>query len=486
MDKPKQSFWGLWNISFGFLGIQFAFALQNANMARIFQTLGAKLDQLPILLIAGAVTGLAVQPLIGHYSDRTWGRLGRRRPYFLAGAVLTALALVILPNASGSAGLIIAAVALWILNSALNVSMEPFRAFVGDMVPSEQRASGYAIQTMFIGVGAVAGSVAPSIMEWLHIANTAPEHVIPPTVRYGFYAGAVAILAAVLWTVVRVQEYPPEQLAQFSDGVAHAETQALVRPAGGWQWVAVGAVASAAIWVLHQDYQLYILSVGILLYGAMQIVNRARPNTGVVAHILSDLDQMPKVMKQLGLVQFFAWFALPIMWAYLTPIVTQYVYHTTDTTSAAYNDGGNYVGLLYMVFNGVAAIAALFMLPQIARRIGNAHTHMVCLAIGALGYALILMFHDKAMLLVSFTCLGVAWSSILSMPYVILTDSLPAGKFGIYMGIFNFFIVLPQLVMATVMGAVLKSFFPHDPIWTMAFAAGAMALGAAAMLRVGR
>jgi maltose/moltooligosaccharide transporter len=481
MERPRQSFWGLWNISFGFLGIQVAFALQNADMARIFQTLGAKLDELPILLIAGAVTGLVVQPLVGHFSDRTWGRLGRRRPYFLGGAVLTALALVILPNAPN---VLVAAVALWLLNSALNVSMEPFRAFVGDMVPTDQRARGYAIQTMFIGVGAVIGSIAPWVLAHAGIANTAPANIVPPSVRYGFYIGAAAILAAVSWTVFSVQEYTPEQLATFESPGAQADTDTLIRSGQGPVLLIVGLLLTALIWVTHQDYQLYIIGVGLALFGGLQMFNKMHTHTGVVAHILSDLAKMPPMMRKLGVVQFFTWFALPIMWAYLTPIVTQYFFYTTDTTSAQYNEGGNFVGLLYVVFNGVAALAALLLLPTLAKRIGEARTHAACLALGALSYASILIVHDKYALVASFTGLGITWASILSMPYVLLTAALPSRKFGIYMGIFNFFIVLPQLLMATVMGSILKAFFPSAPIWTMAFAAAAMLMAAIAMLRV--
>lgn len=480
-EKPKQSFWGLWNISFGFLGIQVAFALQNANTSRIFQTLGADLDKLPFLLIAGPVTGLLVQPLIGHYSDRTWGRLGRRRPYFLAGALLTALALWLMPNATG---LLVAAIALWIMNTSLNISMEPFRAFVGDMLPSSQRAEGYAVQTMFIGAGAVLGSLAPWLMTHLGVPNTAASGLIPPSVRYGFYIGAVAILIAVGWTVWRVEEYTPEQMRTFTVDGAQEDHGPLIRPASGLTWLAVGCVLTLLVWYYRQDFQLYVLGGGLIAYGLLQIVNRTWVNTSALAHILSDLAQMPLMMRRLAVTQFFTWFALQIMWTYVTPVVTQYSFGTTDTHSKLYNDGADYVGLLYGAYNATTAVAALFLLPRLSHALGHAMTHMLCLSLGALSFASFLVVRDPHLLLVTFAGLGIAWASILSMPYVMLTDALPANKFGIYMGIFNFFIVLPQLVVATVMGAVLKTFFPAEPVWSMLIAAAVMAIAAVSLLRV--
>lgn len=480
-EKPRQSFWGLWDISFGFLGIQVAFALQNANIGRIFQTLGADLDKLPILLIAGPVTGLIVQPLIGHYSDRTWGRLGRRRPYFLAGALLTAFSLWLLPNATG---LLVAAIALWIMNTSLNVSMEPFRAFVGDMVPSSQRAQGYAIQTMFIGVGAVLGSLAPWLMTHLGVPNVAASGAIPLSVRYGFYIGAMAILLAVGWTVWRVREYPPEQLRAFTVDGAQEDHGPLVRPTSGLRWLAAGCAITALVWYYAQDFQLYVLGGGLIVYGVMQIINRVSVRTGALAQILSDLAQMPDMMRRLAVTQFFTWFALQILWTYVTPVVTQYSFGTTDIHSQRYNDGADYVGLLFGVYNATTALTALFVLPTLAKRIGHANTHMLCLGVGALSFASFLIVRDPHMLWFTFAGLGIVWASILSMPYVMLTDSLPANKFGIYMGIFNFFIVLPQLVVATVMGATLKAFFPHAPVWAMLIAAAVMGVAALSMLRV--
>jgi maltose/moltooligosaccharide transporter len=485
MDKPRQGFRGLWNISFGFFGIQVAFGLQNANVSRIFQSLGSAVDDLAILWIAGPMTGLLVQPIIGHYSDRTWGRFGRRRPYFLAGAVLAALALVGMPNA----GILLAAAALlWLLDASLNVSMEPFRAFVGDMTRDDQRAAGYAVQTMFIGLGAVLGSLAPYLLSAAGIANTAAEGTIPPSVRYSFYIGAAAIFLAVLWTVVTTREYSPEQLRAFS-GRPHAGQPAdtLVASRAGPAWLAAGAAVLALVGWFDLDKQLYVLGGGLAAFGTAQLFNRTMVTSGrdagALSEILSDLSQMPGQMRRLAVAQFFSWIALFVMWIYMTPVVTQYAFGSTDTTSSAYNEGADWVGVLFSVYNGVAAAAAL-TLPVMARRLGPAKTHMVCLLVGAASYAAIIVIRDPTALIVPMIGVGVAWASILTMPYVILAGTLPQHKLGVYMGIFNFFIVLPQLLIATIMGVVIKTFFPAEPIWTMLVAALVMATAALAMLRV--
>ncbi len=482
MEKPRQGFWGLWNISFGFFGIQVAFGLQSSNMSRVFQTLGADLDKLAFLFIAGPVTGLIVQPLIGHFSDKSWGRFGRRHPFFVTGAFLAALALLGLPNANL---LFIAAVFLWLLDASLNISMEPFRAFVGDMVGDEERTKGYAFQTAFIGAGAVLGSLAPKLFNWMGIANTAPEHIIPPSVRYSFYLAAFSILAAVLWTVVKTKEHSPEELRAFrgEDG-PRAEKPPLVAPAAGGLWLLGGIALLFLVHWFALDKQLYILGGGLLAFGVAQIINRANGSQlGALSHILSDLHQMPEVMKRLAVAQFFTWIALFIMWIYTTPVVTQYVYGTTDTGSKAFNEGADWVGILSAFQNGVALLAA-FALPVLARRIGAPKTHLVCLLAGAAGYAGFLVLRSPGWLILPEIGIGIAWASILTMPYVILSASLPQDKLGIYMGIFNFFIVLPQLLIATIMGGVIKSFFPTEPLWTMLVAAVVMAIAALSMLRV--
>lgn len=480
-QKPQQTFQGLWNVSFGFFGIQLAFALQNANMSRIFQSLGSSVDDLAFLWIAGPVTGLIVQPLIGHYSDHTWGRFGRRRPYFVAGAVLSALALLGLPQAGV---LLLAAGFLWLLDASLNIAMEPFRAFVGDMTPDDQRAKGFALQTWFIGAGAVIGSLLPALFTHLGIANTAPDGVVPDSVRLSFFIGAAAMVLAVAWTAFTVREYSPDEMAAFGAGQPEAaEAQPLVYSPRGPFWLALGAGLLALVAEMGLDKQLYVLGGGLVAFGLAQILLRALRAKGALAEIMSDLAQMPAQMRQLALAQFFTWTALFILWIYTTPVVTQYVFGAVDTTGAAYNAGADWVGVMFAFYNGVAALAA-FLLPVLAKRIGNARTHMVCLLGGAAGFLLILVLRDPWLLLAPMVFIGIAWASILAMPYVILTRVLPPHKFGIYIGVFNVFIVVPQLMVATIMGGVIRSFFPAEPKWTMLVGAVVMVVAALAMLRV--
>ena len=490
MEKPRQGFWGLWNISFGFFGIQIGFALQNSNMSRIFQSLGTSLDDLPALWIAAPLTGLLVQPLIGHFSDRTWfGKLGRRRPYFLAGAILAALSLVAMPL---SEILLFAAVMLWVLDASLNVSMEPFRAFVGDMLRKDQHTTGYAVQTAFIGTGAVVGSLFPYILDTLGVANIAPAGQIPDTVKYSFWFGGAALFISVMWTILTTKEYSPAEMEVF-DGPP-ADSGATIRALAARSkllstvWIFAGMVVAVLVPVAGLEKEVYLLGALIAGYGlasllAISLAKSGRDNN-VLANIVGDFSGMPAVMQKLALAQFFSWSALFIMWIYTTPVVAQYMFGSANPNSAAYGEGGNWVGTLFAIYNGVAALAALFVLPMLAKKIGKVKTHIVCLLAGAAGFASFLFIRDPNMLIISEIGVGIAWASILAMPYAILASSLPQNKLGIYMGLFNVFIVVPQLLVATVMGSVLKAFFPTEPIWTMAFAAVMMALAALAMLRV--
>ncbi len=424
-----------------------------------------------------------MQPIIGHYSDRTWSRFGRRRPFFLGGAVLAALALFGMPHAGV---LLTAAIMLWLLDASLNISMEPFRAFVGDMLGKDQQTAGYAFQTAFIGAGAVVGSLAPELLNMAGVANTAPAGVIPPSVRYAFYIGAGAILLAVLWTVLTVREYPPEQMKAFAAPGMPEHEATIVAPANGPIWALAGVILSAAVYSLALDKAVYVLGGALIAFGLARIAARsmaASGNRGALVLINSDLAQMPPAMRRLALVQFFAWSALFILWIYTTPVVTQVVFGSTDPTSAAYNEGADWVGVLFASYNGVAAIGA-FLLPWLAGRIGKVKTHVFGLLCGAAGFATILVTRDAHLLLVAMVFVGIAWASILTMPYAILAGALDPRKYGIYMGLFNIFIVVPQLIVATVMGAVINAFFPGQPVWTMAIGAGVMVLAAAAMLRV--
>jgi len=491
MEKPRQGFWGLFNLSFGFFGIQIGFALQNANMSRIFQSLGTSIDDLPALWVAAPLTGLLVQPVIGHMSDRTWlGRLGRRRPYFLAGAIMAALALFAMPLAPV---LLFAAVMLWVLDASLNVSMEPFRAFVGDMLRKDQHSAGYAVQTAFIGAGAVVGSIFPWALEHLGVSNTAAGGGIPDTVRYAFWFGGAALFLAVLWTILSTREYSPEEMAAFDGQRAETdETTMRVLAARGntssLVWIAAGVAVIVAVGALGLEKEVYLLGALLAGYGVASLIaiGLARRGSGanMLSHIVGDFAGMPPLMKKLAVAQFFSWSALFIMWINTTPVVAQYFYGAADAADPRFQEGANWVGVLFTVYNGIAAVAALTLLPLLASRIGKARTHIVGLVCGAAGFASFFLIRDPEWLIVSEIGIGIAWASILAMPYAILASSLPQAKLGIYMGLFNVFVVVPQLLVATVMGSIMKRFFPDEPIWTMAFAAVTLLVAAAAMLRV--
>jgi maltose/moltooligosaccharide transporter len=417
--KPRLSFWQIWNMSFGFLGIQFGFALQNANVSRIFETLGG--TEIALYWLAAPVTGLVVQPIIGYLSDRTWHpTLGRRRPFFLIGAILASIALFIMPNASV---LWMAVGMLWILDTSINISMEPFRALVGDLLPSSQRTTGFAAQTFFIGVGAVVASMLPYIFtNWFGIANTAPEGVIPPSVRWSFYVGGVVFFSAVFWTVFRTREYPPDDLEAF---------EAEKRGTSFWEGV---------------------------------------------SETVTGIARMPKTMLQLAVVQFFSWFALFSMWIYTTRALTSHVYGTTDPTSALYNEGADWVGVCFAVYNGVSAIFALF-LPFLAQATSRKLTHLICLCLGGIGLISIYFIQDPRLLLVSMVGVGIAWASILSMPYAILAGALPAHRMGYFMGVFNFFIVIPQIVAGVVLDYFTNHLFNGEAIYTLVLGGCAMIVG---------
>jgi maltose/moltooligosaccharide transporter len=493
MKKRTLSFWEIWNMSFGFLGIQFGFALQNANTSRIFETLGADVESIPILWIAAPVTGLVVQPIIGYFSDRTWTSLGRRRPYFLVGAVLASIALCIMPN---SPTLWVAAGMLWIMDASINISMEPFRAFVGDNLPSDQRTLGFAMQSFFIGIGAVVGSAMPYVFtNWLGISNTAPEGVIPDSVKWSFYVGAAVFLLAVLWTVFRSREYSPEELEAFEENKA-AEPPPLTPEVNreriaklrnyGFGMVLFGILATLLPYYYNLQKELYILTVGLGIVGILFLlaswVRKQKGRNGFVI-IMTDLLYMPGTMKQLAWVQFFSWFALFSMWIYTTQAVTGHVYGTTDPTSQLYNDGADWVTVLFAVYNGVAALVA-FLLPVLAKMTSRKLTHLMALTLGGIGLISVYFISDPDWLLLSMVGVGIAWASILSVPYAMLAGALPPKKMGYYMGVFNFFIVIPQMVAATILGFMVNQFFGNQPIYALVAGGIAMILSGLLTLRV--
>ena len=494
--KPRLAFWDIWNMSFGFLGIQFGFALQNSTVSRIFETLCAKVENIPLLWIAAPVTGLVVQPIVGYFSDRTWNRLGRRRPYFIGGAILASLALVAMPN---SPTLWVAAGMLWMMDASINISMEPFRAYVGDNLPSAQRVTGFAVQSFFIGTGAVVASMLPWLLtNQFGVSNQAPAGTIPDSVRLSFYIGAAVFFLAMLWTVLKSREYSPEEMASFTENKAR---EGLVRERrnaeeyahnGSRQirlgWILLGVGGLLSLWLAREQvYQVMILSggmavVGVLLIAGGTMQRRGRYDNGFVT-ILNDLIDMPQTMKQLAWAQFFSWFALFSMWIYTTAAVTRHIYGTTDTASALYNEGANWVGVTFAAYNGVAALVA-FAIPPLARWSSPKVAHLICLVCGALGLFSIYFISDPRWMLGSMVGVGIAWASILAMPYAILTGSLPPSKLGYYMGVFNFFIVIPQIVAAAILGFIVGRFFGGDAMYALLIGGGSFLLAAVLMLRV--
>ncbi len=418
MTKPNLSPAQIWNMSMGFLGIQMGFALQNGNASRILLNFGANVEELSWFWIVAPLTGMIVQPIIGHYSDKSWTRLGRRRPFFLGGAIIASIGLLLMPNADLFVkflpALWVGAGFLMIMDASFNVAMEPFRALVSDNLNSSQRTRGYSIQTILIGIGAVAGSWLPYFLKKELGIGEQSTTGVPDNVIWSFVIGAAVLLISILWTVTKTREYSPAQMAEF-DEQEHT----------------------------HQEY------------------------SGLV-QISQDFRNMPKTMRQLGLVQFFSWFGLFSMWVFTTPAVAQHIYGlpSDDSSSALFNEAGDWVGIIFGVYNGVSAVYAFF-LPMIARRFGRKKTHAFSLIIGAAGLISMYFVENPFMLILSMTGVGIAWASILAMPYAILGGAIPARKMGIYMGIFNFFITIPQIINALIGGPVLKYFFGGQAIFSI-------------------
>jgi maltose/moltooligosaccharide transporter len=505
--KPALNAAQIWNMSFGFLGIQIGFELQNGNVSRIFQTLGADVGELAILWIAAPMTGLIVQPIIGHLSDKTWSpRFGRRRPFFLIGALLASLALFVMPNAPV---LWVAAGLLWVMDASLNITMEPFRAFVGDNLPDRQRTMGYAMQSFFIGTGAVIAGALPWVMtNWMGLSNVAPEGQIPDTVHWSFYIGGAALLAAVAWTVFTTKEYSPEEMARFEAaraGLGSSPARAVIQRSaaqftrGGGLWILAGAAIAAMVMIARSEPRpaflgtievakdIYVLAALVAGFGVIQLVagmlrRQGRENSGFM-EVVTDLFAMPRTMRQLAVVQFFSWFGMFALWIYGTPGVTEYHFGATDTVSAAYQDGADWWSLMGSVRNGLAAAAALGFV-MIAAKIDRTRLHAINLGVGAAGFAAMLLVRDPALLWVPQIGIGIAWASIVSMPYAILAGCVPQEKMGIYMGVFNIFIVVPQLLAATLQGFLVTNLFGGEAIYAFVIAAVSFVLAAVATLFV--
>ena len=444
-QKPQLSFWQIWNMSFGFLGIQFGFALQGGFMSRIFQTLGAEKDALPLLWIAAPLTGLIVQPIIGYFSDRTWHPLlGRRRPYFLIGAILASIALVFMPH---SPTLWIAVGLLWVLDASINISMEPFRALVADKLPEQQRSYGFVLQTLIIGIGTWVASNLPWFVTQLGVPNEAGPGVVPPSVKIAFAIGAFVFLASILVTVFTTREYPPDDLDAF-----RAET------AGGGNFF------------------------------------------GEIAH---HILHMPRQMLNIGVVQFFSWLAFFSMWSMATPALTEHVFKAPApdpkafdmavpaqadafaSANQAFQDAADLVGS-YMGYYGLSSmLVALLLAFYAARRpVPRKRMHFSALTLGGLGFLSMAAVPDPAWLVGSFALVGIAWASILSMPYALLASCIDERKMGVYMGIFNMFIVIPQIMAATLLGPALRAFFDNRPIYALIISGASLIVGALCLFRV--
>lgn len=439
LQKPRLTISEIIWMSFGFMGIQCGFGLQNGNASRILEDFGAHVHQLSWFWIVAPLTGMLVQPLTGHFSDRTWTKLGRRKPYFLAGTIICCLAIVTLPNSAawfaGKSALLFGAVFLALMDASINVAMEPFRALVADNLNDEQRTLGFSIQTFLIGIGAVLGSWLPYIMnQYFGVSNVAPHGFVPDNVVYSFYFGAAFFFACIMVTVLFAKEYNPEEYAKYHD---HSHN--------------------------NSDQK------------------------GII-EIFYDFKRIPKTMMQLGLVQFFSWFGLFCMWVYTTKAVAQNAYGLPaigegyeGNAKTIFDTAGDWVGILFGIYNGISAIYAL-MLPRIVKRIGQKNTHAISLIAGSIGMLSMFVIKDPQLLIYSMIGIGMAWASILAMPYAILAGSIPDGKMGVYMGIFNFFITIPQIVSAIVLGPIVAGLFDNHAIFALVMG-GIMLLIAAISVR---
>ncbi|MDQ6622564.1 MAG: MFS transporter [Verrucomicrobiota bacterium] len=468
MNKPRLTFWQIWNMSFGFLGIQFGFGLQLANMSAIYAKLGAEPDKIPILWLAGPMTGLLVQPIIGSMSDRTWNRLGRRRPYFLTGAILSSVALFFMPDAPL---LWVAAGMLWILDASINVSMEPFRAFVADKLNMEQRTAGFVMQSFFIGVGAAVANALPSFFKYLGVVGQAANGV-PLTVQYSFKIGAIVFFLAVLWTVLTTKEFPPENLAEFQRARQNREPFRLEK-----MFVAIGVIAGAALGasrgaLVDHRLTLWHIVAGAVVGGAIAAV-LSKPEVAVA------IREMPKTMKQLAVVQFFTWLGLFCMWMFFSLATAQQIFGTLDPKSPLFDRGTELGGETFAIYSIVCFLVA-FALPKLANLTSRKTVHTLALACGAAGLLATWFIHDPTLWKCTMIGIGIAWASILSMPYAILSGALPAERMGVYMGIFNFFIVIPEILASLALQPIVKQVFHNDPVKVVMLGGASMLVAAIA------
>ncbi len=472
MQKPRLSFGQIWNMSFGFLGIQFGWGLQLANMSAIYAKLGADASKIPILWLAGPVTGLLVQPIIGSMSDRTWCWLGRRRPYFSAGAILSSIALFFMPDAPK---LWVAATMLWVLDASINISMEPFRAFVADKLPDEQRTVGFVMQSFFIGIGAAVANALPWILIHFGVTGNAPNGV-PLAVQYAFRLGAVVFLAAVIWTVVSSKEYPPDDLEAFRrKKTQHGGFE--IQPA----FLLVGTVAGALLGLGRGTLVEHHLTVWHLLAGGA--IGAAIGAVLSGPHVAPAIKEMPATMKQLAVVQFFSWLGLFCMWMFFGLATAQQIFHTTDPKTPEFDAGTAFGGWTFMGYSIVCFVVA-FILPVAARVTSRKIVHALALIAGGVGLLSTGFIHDRVLWQCTMIGVGIAWASILAMPYAMLSGALPAERMGVYMGIFNFFIVIPEILASIALEPIVKDLFGNDPVKVVMLGGACMIVAAAFVARV--
>ena len=472
-EKLHLTFWQNWNMNFGLIGVQFAFALENSNTSRIFQSLGAGVELLPILWLAGPITALIVQPIIGHLSDKTWTFLGRRRPYIFFSSLVIGLALVALANARN---LWIAVGLFWIINVGINSAAEPYRTLVADNLPDEQQINGYSMQSFFANTGSVIASFLPWIFMRLGGANYNLTGQLPESLKYTLYLGALVIVVCIAWSVFNTKEYSPKELSSFERHKSKDLTiySSKVYFKKGAFWALSGVLYSYLIFDNSWNIELIALSISITGYGLILLFfsvrrkNKLRIN--FFDEIFNDFISMPKAMEQLASVQFFSWMALFLMWTYATPAVTSVYFGSSDTSTSAYNNGADWVGVLFGVYNGVAVIVSI-ALPKMVKHLGLHLTHFINLALGGIGLASFQVIHSPYYLLFSMIGVGFAWASIISIPYAMLRGALPAKKIGIYMGIFNIFLSIPQLVGASTFGWLLHFAFNDRPEYALSIAA---------------
>ena len=481
VPKPHLSAWQVCKICVGAFGIQFCFALPQANATRIFQNLGASLDSVPLLWLAGPITGLLVQPLVGYYSDRTWTRFGRRRPYFLVGAALAAGMLVAMPNATA---LWMAVLTLWLLDASVNFTMGPFRAFVADQLTVEQRAFGYLMYMFFASLGAVVGSLLPWVFSNLGVVSIAPVGEISTSVKYAFYVGAIFLVVAVCASALSTREYPPEMLAKFDvdQPPTPMRSPASMRKHAA-AWLGLGALGLAVAYAANARPALYVLICAALAYGLFLLMASRMTTVNAFTTILGELESMSASTRWLALTQFFSWFSLFAIFIYTTPAVTKLHFHAPEAGTPTFEAGANWVGVLFAVYNGLGALAAL-VIPYFVRRYGMRRTHQVNLWIGSAGLLSMMLVRDPDWLLASMVGLGIGWASIIALPYAMLANNLPARKMGVNMGIFNIFIVIPQLLAIGVLGWLLDAASGGDPSYVFVIAAIGWFLAGLVVMRV--